>query len=55
VIDGLQWGTTIEIGDWCVESEGQVTGSPSDFDEKLKRLHHALQEITGWQLLDNDW
>jgi CheY-like chemotaxis protein len=55
VCDGLQWSIRFAVGDLRVESEGQLHSSPDDFDGKLKRLHHALQRMTGWQPKDGDW
>jgi len=37
-------------------NRGKLTASsPADFDGKLKRLHHTLQAMTGWQPKAGDW
>jgi len=48
VIDGLQWTLELEVGARSMVSQGQVDGSPPDFEAKLLRLHQALQAMTGW-------
>jgi hypothetical protein len=49
VRDGLQWDLELQFGNRHVVSQGQVTGTPRGFWEKLMRLHESLQAMTEWQ------
>jgi two-component system OmpR family response regulator len=48
IVDSLSWELSLMAGGLRVESKGQVRGSPVGFEEKLMRLHRALQQMTGW-------
>jgi hypothetical protein len=49
VIDGLLYKIQIDVGSRSVKSEGQVSGSPAGFRERLLKVHCTLQSLVRWR------